>query len=71
VPHGSVDEGSNSSSTRPNSPTSVAPAKNDEEEVNLEYIRNVILQFLEHKEMRVSKLHYLHVRFPELVNSPI
>jgi hypothetical protein len=24
-----------------------------EEEVNLEYLRNVILQFLEHKEMRV------------------
>ena len=28
--------------------------KNEEEEVNLEYLRNVILQFLEHKEMRVS-----------------
>ncbi len=27
--------------------------KNDEE-VNLEYLRNVVLQFLEHKEMRVS-----------------
>ena len=26
---------------------------NEEEEVNLEYLRNVILQFLEHKEMRV------------------
>jgi len=24
-----------------------------EEEVNLEYLRNVVLQFLEHKEMRV------------------
>ncbi|KDQ63671.1 hypothetical protein JAAARDRAFT_29700 [Jaapia argillacea MUCL 33604] len=32
-------------------PTSPALSK-DEEEVNLEYLRNVILQFLEHKEMR-------------------
>lgn len=37
------------SSTRPGSPVA---ARNDEE-LNLEYIRNVILQFLEHKEMRV------------------
>lgn len=28
--------------------------KNTDEEINLEYLRNVILQFLEHKEMRVS-----------------
>lgn len=34
---------------RPGSPTT----KSDEE-VNYEYLRNVILQFLEHKEMRVS-----------------
>jgi len=32
------------------SPTNESKA---EEEVNLEYLRNVILQFLEHKEMRV------------------
>ncbi|CAE6518550.1 unnamed protein product [Rhizoctonia solani] len=42
-------------SPRPSSPVTSeagsAPAK-QEEEVNLEYIRNVILQFLEHKEMR-------------------
>lgn len=25
-----------------------------EEEVNVEYVKNVVLQFLEHKEMRVS-----------------
>ena len=51
----SVDEGSRTSSPRPSSPTSVTSMKN-EEEVNLEYLRNVILQFLEHKERRVSSL---------------
>lgn len=36
------------------SPTpSTATSNKNEEEVNLEYLRNVILQFLEHKEMRV------------------
>ena len=39
------------SSHRPESPAPGGAAK--EEEVNLEYLRNVILQFLEHKEMRV------------------
>ena len=39
-----------SQSPRSGSP---APTKSDEE-VNLEYLRNVILQFLEHKEMRVG-----------------
>ena len=33
---------------------STATSTKVEEEVNLEYIRNVILQFLEHKEMRVG-----------------
>ncbi|KAK2461858.1 hypothetical protein APHAL10511_006321 [Amanita phalloides] len=40
--------------SRANSPVplqNVQPAKN-EEDINLEYLRNVILQFLEHKEMR-------------------
>lgn len=37
-------------------PASPAPSKGDEE-INLEYLRNVILQFLEHKEMRVSEDH--------------
>ena len=37
----------------PSRPSSPATGKSDEE-VNYEYLRNVILQFLEHKEMRVS-----------------
>jgi len=36
------------------------PSKGDEE-INLEYLRNVILQFLEHKEMRVSEEHWKSV----------
>lgn len=47
----SIDEGS-VTSTRPGSPT----PKSSDEEVNLEYVRNVILQFLEHKEMRVRAI---------------
>ena len=35
---------------------STSGSANNEEEVNLEYLRNVILQFLEHKEMRVRQL---------------
>ena len=35
--------------SRPGSPIT----KSNDEDVNLEYLRNVILQFLEHKEMRV------------------
>lgn len=34
-------------------PPSTPPARQSDEEVNLEYLRNVILQFLEHKERRV------------------
>jgi GRIP domain len=49
----SSDPPSRVASPRPASP---APAINDEE-INLEYLRNVILQFLEHKEMRVSDTH--------------
>ena len=41
----------NGQNSRPASP---ATGQNDEE-VNFEYLRNVILQFLEHKEMRVSE----------------
>ena len=40
-----------SSSSRPDSPI----VKSKDEEMNLEYLRNVILQFLEHKEMRVRR----------------
>ena len=65
VGYWSVARHDNSSEARLSSPSpssegatlsrvqSHTPAKN-EEEVNLEYLRNVILQFLEHKEMRVS-----------------
>ncbi|KAF5375140.1 hypothetical protein D9758_000209 [Tetrapyrgos nigripes] len=42
------------------SSTSDPPAK-EQEEVNLEYLRNVILQFLEHKEMRPSLVKVLSV----------
>lgn len=45
---------STSSDSRVASPAPTSPK--NEEEVNLEYLRNVILQFLEHKEMRVSGL---------------
>ena len=38
----------------PGSSRSESPIpKSNDEDVNLEYLRNVILQFLEHKEMRV------------------
>ncbi|KAI0313730.1 hypothetical protein OF83DRAFT_1086136 [Amylostereum chailletii] len=37
------------------------PASSNEEEVNLEYLRNVILQFLEHKEMRPNLVRVLSI----------
>jgi GRIP domain len=40
-----------SNSSRPDSPI----IKSKDEEMNLAYLRNVILQFLEHKEMRVRQ----------------
>ena len=53
---------------RESSPTpSTATSNQNEEEINLEYLRNVILQFLEHKEMRVRfsvpfiHLHIVHI----------
>ncbi|KIY72822.1 hypothetical protein CYLTODRAFT_428824 [Cylindrobasidium torrendii FP15055 ss-10] len=46
--------------SRTTSPAPVTPAKSDEE-VNLEYLRNVILQFLEHKEMRASLVKVLSI----------
>ena len=36
-------------------------SSSDHEDVNVEYLRNVILQFLEHKEMRVGRLSALCV----------
>jgi hypothetical protein len=48
------------SPSRPSSPSlsvlsdgGATTSRNSDEEVNLEYLRNVIMQFLEHKEMRV------------------
>ncbi|TFK30511.1 hypothetical protein FA15DRAFT_683828 [Coprinopsis marcescibilis] len=46
------------------SPQMSAPARNSssaEEEVNLEYLRNVILQFLEHKEMRPNLVKVISI----------
>jgi hypothetical protein len=42
-----------SNSDRPSGAASPTNESKAEEDVNLEYLRNVILQFLEHKEMRV------------------
>ncbi|KAH9898037.1 hypothetical protein C8Q73DRAFT_640392 [Cubamyces lactineus] len=47
-PRSSVSDLARETPSRPSTPSTV---KNDEE-VNFEYLRNVILQFLEHKEMR-------------------
>ncbi|KIK71077.1 hypothetical protein GYMLUDRAFT_33203 [Collybiopsis luxurians FD-317 M1] len=41
--------------------TDKAAAGKEEEEVNLEYLRNVILQFLEHKEMRPNLVRVLSI----------
>lgn len=41
-------------------PTSSTPSKGDED-INLEYLRNVILQFLEHKEMRPNLVRVLSI----------
>ncbi|KDR85056.1 hypothetical protein GALMADRAFT_52408, partial [Galerina marginata CBS 339.88] len=50
------------SPSRVSSPApSTATSTKDEEEVNLEYLRNVILQFLEHKEMRPNLVKVLSI----------
>jgi chromosome segregation ATPase len=49
------------SASAPASASSTPPPPADEEEVNLEYLRNVILQFLEHKEMRPNLVRVLSV----------
>jgi hypothetical protein len=36
-------------------------SSSNDEDVNVEYLRNVILQFLEHKEMRVGRFSTLRV----------
>lgn len=48
-----------SASDAPNASPAPSPST-AEEQVNLEYLRNVILQFLEHKEMRVSGSSLFH-----------
>ncbi|KAF8216144.1 hypothetical protein K438DRAFT_1926517 [Mycena galopus ATCC 62051] len=55
----SISSASDSRGVSPVPPTS--PAKHEEEEVNLEYLRNVILQFLEHKEMRPNLVKVLSI----------
>ncbi|KAJ3502953.1 hypothetical protein NLJ89_g8655 [Agrocybe chaxingu] len=50
------------STSRASSPApSTAASTKAEEEVNLEYLRNVILQFLEHKEMRPNLVRVLSI----------
>jgi len=57
--------GNNSGTNRPPSPTSSqtagspGPDSSNDEDVNVEYLRNVILQFLEHKEMRPNLVRVL------------
>jgi hypothetical protein len=55
-----VTDSRSSISSIPDAPSSSSPplARN-EEEVSYEYLRNVILQFLERKEMRVSARDHL------------
>ncbi|EPQ61437.1 hypothetical protein GLOTRDRAFT_102471 [Gloeophyllum trabeum ATCC 11539] len=48
---------SDANGSRPSSRASAGPT--DDEEVNLEYLRNVVLQFLEHKEMRPQLVRVL------------
>ncbi|KAF8832412.1 hypothetical protein HHX47_DHR1001766 [Lentinula edodes] len=62
----SSDSVNSSSSSPPAGRTSSdnareSPVKKEEEEVNLEYLRNVILQFLEHKEMRPNLVRVLSI----------
>ncbi|KAI0375368.1 hypothetical protein BV20DRAFT_1032611 [Pilatotrama ljubarskyi] len=54
-PRSSVSDLARESPSRPSTPSTV---KSDEE-VNFEYLRNVILQFLEHKEMRPHLIRIL------------
>ncbi|KAF9056231.1 peroxisomal membrane anchor protein conserved region-domain-containing protein [Panaeolus papilionaceus] len=47
--------------SRVSSPAPTSSSGKQEEEVNLEYLRNVILQFLEHKEMRPNLVRVLSI----------
>jgi hypothetical protein len=53
-PRTSIQSDSTSRAGSPAPAQGAVSAKKEEEEINIEYLRNVILQFLEHKEMRVS-----------------
>ncbi|KAE9411038.1 hypothetical protein BT96DRAFT_805050 [Gymnopus androsaceus JB14] len=59
----SSDSVTSSSSPPPNGRSSLdkTSGSKEEEEVNLEYLRNVILQFLEHKEMRPNLVRVLSI----------
>lgn len=61
----STDTRTSISSDPPSRVASPAPASltqtTNDEEINLEYLRNVILQFLEHKEMRPSLVKVLSI----------
>jgi len=59
-PRASISSFDSPSRTSSPAPGSTSSTKN-EEEVNLEYLRNVILQFLEHKEMRPNLVKVLSV----------
>ncbi|KAJ7038120.1 hypothetical protein C8F04DRAFT_1220408 [Mycena alexandri] len=52
---------SSASDFRVGTPPPASPQQQQEEEVNLEYLRNVILQFLEHKEMRPNLVRVLSI----------
>ncbi|KAL0072039.1 hypothetical protein AAF712_000962 [Marasmius tenuissimus] len=56
-----VSISSNSSDAPAKERSSSSSAAKDDEEVNLEYLRNVIFQFLEHKEMRPNLVKVLSV----------
>ncbi|EJT97913.1 hypothetical protein DACRYDRAFT_24839 [Dacryopinax primogenitus] len=63
----STDNGNGNGYPTASAPAPGSPARSEaslsknEEEVNLEYLRNVILQFLEHKEMRPNLVRVLSV----------
>ncbi|KAL1683836.1 hypothetical protein EV122DRAFT_200636 [Schizophyllum commune] len=60
--NGSRTSMSSENGSRPASPAPTAKqSSSSDEEVNLEYLRNVILQFLEHKEMRPHLVKVLSI----------
>jgi len=57
----SISSNSSDVPSRPGSPQPPASPPTNDEEVNLEYLRNVILQFLEHKDMRPNLVKVLSI----------